>query len=265
MSKLLEVIPFHDHPISTVREGDDVWVALKPLIENIGLDWSGQLQRIKRHPVLSEGMVVTPIPYGHNDQEMVVLELKLLPGYLTTIQSDRITNAEVRERVILFQREAFDVLFQHFFGAKGNSGRQIASSAAEAIKLIEAIKAATLPAEREYLHSMLAQLSEARGLPCPPVEDLVEPDYALEKATELLSAIELAIASGTVPQRHRRDDRLAFSTRDLSDGGIELQRDDHHTLKKHPRFIGKTTVNCNDDHARHCWVFAAPAPLLEEI
>lgn len=69
MSKLLEVIPFHDYPISTVREGDDVWVALKPLIENIGLDRSGQLQRIKRHPVLSEGMVVTPIPYGHYDQE----------------------------------------------------------------------------------------------------------------------------------------------------------------------------------------------------
>src|SRR3712207_7429453 len=66
-------------PYTTLfRSRDDgVFVALKPIVENMQLDWSGQLQRVKRTPLLAEGMVVMPTPFGRGgDQEAVCLKLE---------------------------------------------------------------------------------------------------------------------------------------------------------------------------------------------
>lgn len=257
MSKQYEIVPFHDYQFLAIREPDRVTVALKPMIETMGLDWSAQRKRLERHPVLSEGMAIMAIPSGRGEQETVVIDLKMLPGFLVTIAADRIANPQVRERVILFQREAFEVLFDYFFGGKGSAGRQVTATASEAIKLLDAIKRATLPAEQEYLHAMLGQLSEARGLPLPPLADLIEPDPMGEEAVRLLTRIEAMITEGAVPNWHRRADRVAFVARDLRAAGLEITSDQRAALKKHPRFIAFAPVNCRDGRGRHCWVFAA--------
>ncbi len=261
MSKFIEVVPFHNYGIATLREGDSVLVVMKPLVEMLGLVWHGQFERLKRHPIFSEGVRVTRIPSTHGVQETVALDLKMLPGYLATVQSERIKDPAIRERVVLFQREAFEVLFQHFFGGRGPVGRQaLTANAAEAIRLLEAIKRENLPSARGVLYSMLGQVLDARGLPCPPVEELVEPDYVREQALALLQLIEARVEEGAVPNHHRRPDRLAFAVRELGEIGIELTRDQLAALKQHPRFIANCPVNCRDGRNRHCWVFFAPAP-----
>ncbi|MBE2197426.1 MAG: hypothetical protein IAE79_02375 [Anaerolinea sp.] len=59
-------IPFYeDRLIVQLGEDGEIYVALRPIVDALGLDWSGQLQRIKRDPVLSEGIttisvVITP-------------------------------------------------------------------------------------------------------------------------------------------------------------------------------------------------------------
>jgi hypothetical protein len=199
------------------------------------------------------------IPSGRGEQETVVIDFKMLPGFLVTIAADRIVNPEVRDRVILYQREAFKVLFDYFFGGKGAAAKQVVATASEAIKLLDAIKRATLPAEREYLHAMLGQLSDARGLPCPQIEDLIEPDHALEQAAALLEKIESRIADGSLTNHHRRDDRLAFTMPELRKIGADVGRDQMGALKRHPRFLANCHVNCRDGKTRHCWVFLIPA------
>ena len=258
MSKTYEIVPFHEYQFLALREHERVAVALKPMVETIGLDWSAQRKRVMRHPVLSEGVAITAIPSGHGDQETVMIDLKMLPGFLVTIAADRIVNAEVRERVILFQREAFQVLFDHFFGGKGAAAKQVTATAGEAIKLLDAIKRATIPAERQYLHAMLAQLSDARGLPLPPLDELVEPDPFGELALQLFERIEAMIGEGALPEHHRREDRIAFTTRELRSAGLHLTGDQRHALKQHPRFIATCKVNCRDGQSRHCWVFSTP-------
>lgn len=261
MSRFVEIVPFHDHGLPTIRQGDQVEVVMRPLVEAIGLSWNGQFERLKRHPVLSHSVRVTRTDGTGGERETVVLDLKMLPGYLATIQSERIKEPEIRERVILFQREAFEVLFQHFFGGRGPVGRQaLTANAAEAIRLLEAIKRENLPSARGVLYSMLGQVLDARGLPCPPIDELVEPDYVREQALALLELIEARIDEGAVLNHHRRPDRVAFSVRELSQTGIDLTRDQLAALKQHPRFIANCPVNCRDGHKRHCWVFFAPAP-----
>ncbi|MFS8181376.1 phage antirepressor N-terminal domain-containing protein [Pseudovibrio denitrificans] len=99
------------------EEGKSVFIALKPIVEAIGIDWSSQLKRIKRDPILSEGMVIMTTPFGRGGtQDAACLRLDLVNGWLFTIDSSRIKDEMVRARVLDYQRECYGVLSQHFMG-----------------------------------------------------------------------------------------------------------------------------------------------------
>jgi antirepressor protein len=101
-------------------EGDDgIFIALKPIVESMGLNWSGQMQRVKRDPILSEGMCMMHTPFSRGgDQETLCIKLDLVNGWLFTIEASRIKDEEVRKRVMTYQRECYSVLSDHFMGKK---------------------------------------------------------------------------------------------------------------------------------------------------
>jgi hypothetical protein len=116
MGKIITVNFRGDELYGFERE-DGTYVALRPIVEAIGLDWSGQLQRLKRDPILSEGVVIIPTPFTRGGaQEAVCLKFDLVNGWLFTIDSARIKDAVTRERVLVYQRECYRVLFKHFYG-----------------------------------------------------------------------------------------------------------------------------------------------------
>ena len=64
-------------------------------------------------------------PFGRGgSQEAVCLKMDLVNGWLFTIDSRRIKDDAVRERVQLYQRECYGVLFKHFY--KGEKADPIA-------------------------------------------------------------------------------------------------------------------------------------------
>lgn len=89
------------------------YVAMKPICENIGLNWDSQRQRIQRHPILSKGTVMITAPSKGGLQEMLMLPLKMLNGWLFGVDSTRV-KPEIRDAVIKYQEECFDVLANHF-------------------------------------------------------------------------------------------------------------------------------------------------------
>lgn len=113
-------VNFRGDQLYGFENDDGVYVALKPIVESMGLDWSAQLKRVKRDPILAEGMAMMATPFGRGgDQEAVCLKMDLVNGWLFTIDSSRIANDQVRDRVLLYQRECYGVLFKHFYkGAK---------------------------------------------------------------------------------------------------------------------------------------------------
>ena len=46
------LVTFHGQQLLTIKDGDTIRVAMRPICEAIGLDWSAQFRRIERHPVL---------------------------------------------------------------------------------------------------------------------------------------------------------------------------------------------------------------------
>ena len=118
-------IPFYDDDLVIQLGGDgEIYVALRPIVESLGLDWSGQLQRIKRDPVLSEeiktiSVVITPTQMprerGEGAKYYVCLPKQYLSGFLFGINANRVRE-ELRASVIRWQREAHLFLDAAFTG-----------------------------------------------------------------------------------------------------------------------------------------------------
>lgn len=113
-------IDFYDDRIVAVlvdvpgKTEPDIYVPVRPLCEFLGIAWSPQLRRLRRDPVLSEGIkgvTVTVTPGGQ--QEMMCLPVDLVPGWLFGITADRV-KSELREKIIRYQRECFRVLWRAF-------------------------------------------------------------------------------------------------------------------------------------------------------
>jgi len=113
MNNNIITVPFHDQLLSAVLVDNIPHIAMKPICENIGVDWSAQAQKIKRHPILSKGMVIITTPSKGGIQEMLTLPLRMLNGWLFLIDSSRV-KSEAKNKVLKYQEECFDVLANHF-------------------------------------------------------------------------------------------------------------------------------------------------------
>jgi hypothetical protein len=119
---------FYDDEITAVlvAEGErrHIYVPLRPLVDNLGLAWSGQYERVQRDAVLSEeirSVRVTRTEPGRStaqataevSREMVCIPLDYLNGWLFGINANRVKE-EIRERLIRYQRECYQVLHEAF-------------------------------------------------------------------------------------------------------------------------------------------------------
>lgn len=107
----LSTVTFHNHELITIQHDGKPYVAMKPIVEAIGLDWRSQLQRIKRHPILSASVVIITTQLENDSQrrEISFLPLSMLNGWLFGVDANRV-KPEIRETLLTYQRECFDAL-----------------------------------------------------------------------------------------------------------------------------------------------------------
>lgn len=114
----IATVDFHGHSLITLEQNGELYVAMKPIVEAIGLDWEAQFKRIKRRAVLNEGISMMEIPSAGGKQSVMCLPLKLLNGWLFGVDAERV-KPEIRERVLDYQRSCYDVL--HDYWSKGQA------------------------------------------------------------------------------------------------------------------------------------------------
>jgi hypothetical protein len=79
-------VPFHQDTLCAMQDGAVTRVAVKEISDGLGLDWTAQLRRLKRDPILSEGMSIMDIPSLRGGmQQTVTLPLPLLNDWLLRI------------------------------------------------------------------------------------------------------------------------------------------------------------------------------------
>ena len=104
-------ILFYEDELTAVRTGDGrIFVPVRPIVERLGLNWSGQYSRLRRDPLLSEEQRVCVIQTRQRGpQEAICIPLDYLSGFLFGISADRV-KPEYREDVLRYQRECYKVL-----------------------------------------------------------------------------------------------------------------------------------------------------------
>src|SRR5215207_3908335 len=108
------IVPFYGDELVAVQQTDGaIFVMFARLCENRGIARNMQSRRIRTHEVLNEGLVEITIQTEGGPQVAQCLRLDLLPLWLSGIQSAR-TKPEVREKLIRYQKEAAQVLWQAF-------------------------------------------------------------------------------------------------------------------------------------------------------
>jgi hypothetical protein len=146
---------YGDQVTGAVVGSGEIYVPIRPICEYLGLDWSGQYQRIRRDEVLSEALRtiriergesvgVTPTKSRRGDPNILCLPLKLLPGFLFGISTERVKDQTLREKLIRYRRECYDALWEVFkpeiLGAAELSPTSEPSGAAIAYELATAVQ-----------------------------------------------------------------------------------------------------------------------------
>ena len=95
---------------------------MKPIVEGMGLDWKSQFSKIKSR--FSKGMVEITIPTKGGEQSMLCLALRKLAGWLHTINPNKV-KSEIRDKVIQYQEECDDVLYQYWTTGQAINPRKL--------------------------------------------------------------------------------------------------------------------------------------------
>jgi hypothetical protein len=111
------VVTFHGHDLLTAEVNGVPHVAMRPLVEAIGLAWQAQHVKLTANPAKwSVTMIVTVASDGCS-REQVCIPLRKLNGWLFSIDADRVS-PELHEQIVMYQDECFEVLHDYWAGKR---------------------------------------------------------------------------------------------------------------------------------------------------
>ncbi|EOY8024250.1 phage antirepressor N-terminal domain-containing protein [Salmonella enterica] len=108
-------VPFNGQQIITAMAAGVTYVAMRPIVENIGIDWAAQFVKLKKQSK-KFGCCDIATPSKGGIQKMLCIPLKKLNGWLFSINPEKV-RADIRDKLIQYQEECFTVL--HDYWTKG--------------------------------------------------------------------------------------------------------------------------------------------------
>ncbi len=117
MSTSLISVPFNSDIIFyAVEESGEPFVPMRPICENIGLDWKVQHRKLMANETRWCVVMMTTHDASGRLQEMVCLPQRRLFGWLMSIHPSKV-KPELRDKLTAYQQECDEVLFHHFVGS----------------------------------------------------------------------------------------------------------------------------------------------------
>lgn len=265
----LTTIDFNGQPLLTIEQNGIHYTAVKPICENIGLDWHSQRQRIHRDEVLSEGKVMITSPSKGGSQDMLCLPIDYLNGWLFGVDASRV-NPEIRDTLIQYKKDCYKVLHDYWHTGqaihpaaqpiKDYSGEDL-----QHLKHIYTIPQLATVLNTSEIHALKRMYDSYDNQPMQPslfASDSIPPHIqaALDQFWQTVSQLDLQqINHSTDPSV------LAINLPELySQANIKLpQRRSMLTALKHslmPQFKDSNhSVHSNiTGNTKKCWVFVMP-------
>lgn len=111
-AKLLPVT-FNGDNLFIVNHGGEPFVPMRPVVEGMGLDWKSQHVKLVADNDRFSVVEITTVAGDGKNREMVCIPLRRLFGWLMTVSPNKV-KPTLREKIIHYQRECDDVLWQYW-------------------------------------------------------------------------------------------------------------------------------------------------------
>lgn len=109
------VVPFNGQQVITAMNDGMAYVAMKPIVENLGMSWSSQIRKVLNQSE-KYGYAHMSIPSKGGIQQMLCIPLRKLNGWLFSINPAKV-RADIRDRLVKYQEECFTVLYNYWSNA----------------------------------------------------------------------------------------------------------------------------------------------------
>lgn len=204
-------VPFHGNSLLVVEHQGEAYTPMRPIIDGMGLTYQGQVDKLKSR--FAKGVREIMIPTKGGDQTMLCLALRKLNGWLSSIQPNKV-KPEIRDRVIQYQEECDDVLYEYWTKgevvnprkAKKRIAGKITPDQQEAIKQLVVNRGKALPKEKQA-KAMITMWSALKSHFGVSYKEIAE-----EQFTEALSlAARVTLEGEFIPREGLTIDREQFN------------------------------------------------------
>lgn len=104
-------IPFHDKPLVLIDHHEQPFVAMRPIVDGMGMDWKSQQRKLNKR-FTSTVVILTTVADDGRKRAMLCLPLKQLPAWLNTIHPEKVA-PHIRDSIRRYQAECDEVLWQY--------------------------------------------------------------------------------------------------------------------------------------------------------
>lgn len=149
-------VPFNGQQIITAMASGVAYVAMKPIVENLGMSWGTQQQKLMKQLDKFKCIHMNMVAADGKLRKLLCLPLKKLNGWLFSINPEKV-RADIRDKLIQYQEECFSVL--HDYWTKGHVVNprkakkalpgKITTEQQEAIKQLVMSRGQSLPKEKQ--------------------------------------------------------------------------------------------------------------------
>ncbi|HAK1936208.1 TPA: phage antirepressor Ant [Salmonella enterica] len=163
-------VTFHGAELYVVNHNGEPYTPMKPIVEGMGMDWASQFTKLKQR--FTKGIVEIAIPSVGGMQTMICLALRKLAGWLQTISPNKV-KPEIRDKVIQYQEECDDVLYEYWTKGKAENPRGNADK--------------TTTDDRTPLRGLVNRIMGKTGIHYQPLYKMIHREFGVKHIDELTS------------------------------------------------------------------------------
>ncbi|UIB46622.1 phage antirepressor Ant [Escherichia coli] len=116
-------VPFNGQQIITAMAAGVAYVAMKPIVENLGMSWSTQQTKLMKQISKFNCVHMNMVAADGKLRKLLCLPLKKLNGWLFSINPEKV-RADIRDKLIQYQEECFTVLHDYWTKGKEENARK---------------------------------------------------------------------------------------------------------------------------------------------
>ncbi|MCB5315779.1 phage antirepressor N-terminal domain-containing protein [Yersinia intermedia] len=106
-------VPFHGANLYVVNHNGEPYAPMKPIIDGMGMDWASQFTKLKNRFKTCVVKITMQLPGDDQQRDVTCLALRKLNGWLQTISPNKV-KPEIRDKVVQYQEECDDVLYEYW-------------------------------------------------------------------------------------------------------------------------------------------------------